>query len=152
MSDKSEATDPYDALNILDSRGVTLEQIVNTAFKLYEGEEKKVDELKKRYRDVIKKEISDKNIYFLLISAFTMEEEKQKIDPKTDPVDLIADELIGINIAEYIGGKKALFNFIRYDRKKPGILAELPPFLDDAVGGLIAGCMTKMFENEEKRC
>jgi hypothetical protein len=30
--------------------------------------------------------------------------------------------------------------------KKPGILSRLPIFLDDAIGGLIAGCMTKLFE------
>ena len=63
-----------------------------------------------------------------------------------DPVNILSDELIGIAIGEYIGGKKALFNFVRYDMKKPGILSRLPIFLDDAIGGLIAGCMTKLFE------
>jgi alpha-ribazole phosphatase CobZ len=58
----------------------------------------------------------------------------------------MTDELIGMCIAEYIGGKKALFNFIRYDKHKPGIIRELDVFLDDAVAGLIAGCMTKIFD------
>ena len=40
----------------------------------------------------------------------------------------------------------ALFNFFYYDTRKPGILAELPPFLDDAIGGFIAGCMTRLFQ------
>jgi alpha-ribazole phosphatase CobZ len=65
---------------------------------------------------------------------------------KGDPVYILSDELIGMSIAEYIGGKKALFNFVRYDQIKPGILKNLGVFLDDAIAGLIAGCMTKLFE------
>ncbi len=57
---------------------------------------------------------------------------------------IVADELIGIDIAEYIGGKKALFNFFYYDTRKPGILSRLGVFMDDAIGGLIAGCMSRM--------
>uniref|UniRef100_UPI002635B178 phosphatidylglycerophosphatase A n=1 Tax=Thermococcus sp. TaxID=35749 RepID=UPI002635B178 len=71
---------------------------------------------------------------------------EENFEVEGDPVNLVADELIGIDVAEYIGGKMALFNFFYYDTKKPGILAELPPFLDDAIGGFIAGCMTKLFE------
>ncbi|MCJ7562634.1 MAG: phosphatidylglycerophosphatase A, partial [Thermoplasmata archaeon] len=59
---------------------------------------------------------------------------------------LVADELIGMSIAEYIGGKKALFNYVRYDREKPGVIGRLPPFMDDAVVALVAATMTRLFE------
>jgi len=32
------------------------------------------------------------------------------------------------------------------DVRKPGILAKLGVFMDDAIAGLIAGCMTKLFD------
>ena len=38
------------------------------------------------------------------------------------------------------------FEFFYYDTKKPGILSRLGVFMDDAIGGLIAGCMSKMLE------
>ena len=65
---------------------------------------------------------------------------------KEDPASLVADEILGMSIANYIGGTNALFNFKRYDTEKPGILSKLDPMLDDIVGGLIAGIMTKIYE------
>jgi alpha-ribazole phosphatase CobZ len=64
---------------------------------------------------------------------------------KDDPVCLVADELLGIDIAEYIAGSRGVFEFVRYDKAKPGVLGKLPPFLDDVVGGLIAGIMSKIY-------
>ena len=61
-----------------------------------------------------------------------------------DPVHLIADELLGIQIAQYIAGSRALFEFERFDKKKPGILKRLPPIMDDVIGGLIAGVLVKV--------
>jgi alpha-ribazole phosphatase CobZ len=61
-----------------------------------------------------------------------------------DVACIVAAELIGINIAEYIDGKKALFNFFYYDTRKQGILEHLGVSMGDAIGGLIAGCMTEM--------
>lgn len=33
-------------------------------------------------------------------------------------------------------------------KKKPGILSKLGPMVDDIFAGLIAGCMSKMFEED----
>jgi alpha-ribazole phosphatase CobZ len=62
-----------------------------------------------------------------------------------DPVHLLADELLGIALAEYIGGSKCLFEYIRYDKKKPGILSELGPFMDDIVASLIGATMSTIY-------
>ena len=56
---------------------------------------------------------------------------------------LIADELLGIQIAQYIAGSRALFEFTRFDKEKPGILTELSPIMDDVIGGLIAGVLVE---------
>jgi len=99
--------------------------------------------------ETIKKECSDVNVALLLAAALHAEEQEIRKGRAgevgtEDAACIVADELIGIDIAEYIGGKKALFNFVYYDTRKPGILGRLGVFMDDAIGGLIAGCMTKM--------
>jgi len=138
-------------LKRLAERGIYLEDMASTALELYapvEGEVGK-EELKKRLEETIKKECSDVNVALLLAAALHSEEEEIRKGRAgeagaEDAACIIADELIGINIAEYIGGKKALFNFFYYDTRKPGILSQLGVFMDDAIGGLIAGCMSKM--------
>ncbi|MDV3104505.1 alpha-ribazole phosphatase CobZ [Thermococcus waiotapuensis] len=128
-------------LQRLEKHGVTLEKMLNTAMELYIGNDP--EKVRDRLRRLMLRYLGDINVQALLMAALLLEE---SFKVKGDPVNLVADELIGINIAEYIGGKMALFNFFYYDTKKPGILAELPPFLDDAIGGFISGCMTKLFQ------
>ncbi|MBO8174587.1 MAG: alpha-ribazole phosphatase CobZ [Thermococcus sp.] len=128
-------------LEELESKGITLEKMLDTAIELYIGED--TGKIREKLKSLMLHYLNDINIQALLTAALLLEE---NFKVEGDPVNLIADELIGINIAEYIGGKMALFNFFYYDTKKPGILKELPPFLDDAIGGFIAGCMTKLFE------
>ncbi|NJE10320.1 alpha-ribazole phosphatase CobZ [Thermococcus sp. MAR1] len=130
-------------LKRLESKEITLEKMLDTAMELYIGEGQ--EGVRKKLRELMLKYLSDINVQALILSALLLEE---NFTVEDDPVNLVADELIGINIAEYIGGKMALFNFFYYDTRKPGILAELPPFLDDAIGGFIAGCMTRLFESE----
>ncbi|AAL80418.1 alpha-ribazole phosphatase CobZ [Pyrococcus furiosus DSM 3638] len=132
-------------LKMLESRGITLERMVETALELYIGEKR--DAIKEKVRELMLHYLEDINVQALLMAALMLEE---KFNVEGDPVNLVADELIGIDIAEYIGGKMALFNFFYYDTKKPGILRELPPFLDDAIGGFIAGCMTLLFHIPQK--
>jgi len=71
----------------------------------------------------------------------------------TDPVHLIADEILGMQLAQYIAGTWGVFEFHRFDRHKPGIIGELGPFMDDIICGLVGGIMssiyTKLFDGEE---
>ncbi len=117
------------------------QSIVEAAFELYEG--KYGSEEIEKFLNVLRKALKDVNVIALIKAAEYLDSIEIVRD---DPSYLVADELIGIQIAEYIGGKNALFNFFRYDTKKPGILSKLPPFQDDAYGGLIAGCMTRAFQ------
>ncbi len=128
-------------LQKLENHGVTLDAVLDTAMALYIGDDR--GNVREKLRKLMLRYLNDINVQSLLTAALLLEE---NFRVEGDPVNLVADELIGIDIAEYIGGKMALFNFFYYDTRKPGILAELPPFLDDAVGGFIAGCMTKLFE------
>ncbi|WP_456365871.1 alpha-ribazole phosphatase CobZ [Thermococcus sp.] len=128
-------------LKRLEGHGVTLERMLDTAMELYIGDDP--GKVRESLRGLMLRYLGDINIQSLLMASLLLDE---GFEVEGDPVSLVADELIGIDLAEYIGGKMALFNFFYYDTRKPGILAELPPFLDDAIGGFIAGCMTKLFE------
>lgn len=132
-----------DILGKLESKGITLEKMLDTAMELYIGEN--AGDVRELLEETMLRYLDDINVQSLLMAALLLEE---NFDVGGDPVNLVADELIGISIAEYIGGKMALFNFFYYDTRKPRILKELPPFLDDAVGGFIAGCMTKLLSED----
>ncbi len=132
----------------LSERGVGRDDIVSSAFELLAGEVEDEERLKEEFVRILERSARDPNIHLLVSAGFSLEKEKKRLSLEGDPGRLVTDELIGIDIAEYIGGKNALFNFVRYDREKPGILGDLPPFLDDGVGGLIAGTMTKLFDDK----
>ena len=141
------------ALKVLRSHGVSLESMVELGFELYVGEEtgRKLQQLKSKLKRQLEKNLADPNVAMLLAAASYLDELAQTertgiFHSMRDPPALVADELIGMSIAEYIAGKKGLFNYVRYDKAKPGILSKLPPFMDDAVGALVAASMTRLFE------
>lgn len=141
-------------LLLLNTKGVTQAEMTKAAMALYTpysgvDSNRSKKEIEGRFIDEIKKQCADPNVSLLIQAAIYLDNEYtlDDMEKQIGPAFIIADELIGMAITEYIGGKKALFNFVRYDQKKPGILSELDVFLDDAIGGLIAGCMTKIFED-----
>ncbi|HEC57498.1 MAG TPA: hypothetical protein ENI32_06420 [Candidatus Syntrophoarchaeum butanivorans] len=139
---------PIDRLR---ERGIRLDDMLDLGIALYIGDEP--ESVREELRSGIEKALEDVNIESLIVAAMRLEEEAAAGRiyglNHTDPVYLLADELIGIAIAEYIAGSRGLFNFARYDQKKPGILSRLGPYLDDAIGGLVAGVMSDLFNRKE---
>ena len=109
------------------------------------------DELKDKLEKQLLKSMSDRNINALIMGAIRMEEDFKKgrvreINLNEKLIHFYPDELIGASIANQIAGTKALLNFRRYSKNKPGILYGLGPILSNTFAGLIAGCMTKILE------
>jgi alpha-ribazole phosphatase CobZ len=133
----------------LEEKGVTLDIIVSTAMELYVPHGMEAKDAAPRIREKITRALTDPNVSSLLLGAVLLEDElywkRKNSEIQDDPVFLLSDEIIGMAIAECIGGTYARFEFTRYDQKKPGILKILGPFLDDAVAGLIAGCTSKFY-------
>jgi alpha-ribazole phosphatase CobZ len=133
----------------LEARGIQLEAVLEAAMALYVPHGVPPDEAEARLAERIRKTLKDPNVSSLLIGAMLLEDElyRRRTDSEIadDPVFLLTDEILGMAIAEYIGGTCARFEFTRYDQKKPGILSSLGPFLDDAVAGLIAGCTSRFY-------
>lgn len=133
----------------LEAMGIGIPQMVDAAMVLYVSHGIPPDEAGGIVAAKLTKAMKDPNVSSLLLAAVLLEEELCTRNPDTgirsDPVFLLSDEIIGMAIAEYIGGTCARFEFTRYDQKKPGILSRLGPFLDDAVAGLIAGCTSRLY-------
>ena len=137
-------------LDYLVSEGILIGDLIEAGMSLLENMEP-TDELKDKLEKQLLKSISDTNINALLISAIRLEEDLQKgrvreINLNEKLIHFYPDELIGAAIANQIAGTKAVLNFRRYSKEKPGILYGLGPILSNAFAGLIAGCMTKILE------
>ena len=144
--------DIKDELNKL---GITLDDIVTAALDLYfphPGIEtrEKADRVFRKELDLA---LSDPNLALLIYAGILLEMEGirnnlpniNQSDYDNDLVCLIADEVLGLSIAKYIGGYKGLFDYVRYDKAKPGILSKLGPFMDDVIAGLIGGVSSNMY-------
>ena len=96
--------------------------------------------------------LSDVNVSTLIVACYRAEEDaKAGLIPGLSQErfmgrpGLITDELLGMTIANYIAGAKGIFEFVRFDQNKPGILSKLGPITNDAIGGLVAGCSSNMY-------
>ncbi|UCE81089.1 MAG: alpha-ribazole phosphatase CobZ [Methanobacteriota archaeon] len=141
------------AMSILAKHGLNLDNLVEAGFELYvhATEDENTEDKRKRLKELLSIYLEDPNVWLLIAAASYLDElvssnGSSPSTPSGDPASLVADELIGMSIAEYIAGKKGLFNYVRYDREKPGAIGDLPPFMDDAVGALVAASMTRVFE------
>jgi len=148
---KSEA---LPLLKYLEERGIMLRDLVDATLELFvphpgvETKEKATEILMEEYFDAL----SDVNVSCLEIACFRAEEDaKAGLVPGLTQErfmgrpGLVADELLGMTIASYIAGARGIFEFIRFDKAKPGILKKLGPISNDAIGGLIAGVSSNMY-------
>jgi alpha-ribazole phosphatase CobZ len=141
-------------LKYLEERGVTLDEMVESALELFvphPGVEDR-EEATKIIIDEFSEALSDVNVSTLVVACYRAEEDaKAGLVPGLTQErflgrpGLVTDELLGMTIANYIAGAKGIFEFIRFDQNKPGILSKLGPITNDAIGGLIAGCSSNMY-------
>lgn len=147
----------FSLMRRLKERGITFEELYSAAKEGIVGKIPK--DFKKKFKDELIKFAEDPNVCSLLIASMRLEDEaKRGIIPnlsieeyKNDSSKIIVDEVIGEAIANYIAGTKGVNNFRYYDMLKPGIISKLPMFTDDAICGLIAGIMARIFEKENEQ-
>lgn len=140
----------FGILDYFVAEGIQISDLTDAAMELVEGVEI-TDELREKFEIQLYKSLEDINVIALLMAAIRTEYDFEnnlvrEVDISDDPAYLYTDEVLGLSIANQIAGTKARFNFVRYDQAKPGILYGLGPMLDDIIGGLIAGVMSKIFE------
>lgn len=140
----------FGILDYLVSEGIQIKDLVDAGMELLVGMEP-TEELREKLSNQIIKSLTDINVIALLMAAIRTEDDLsnnriREIDVSDDPAYLYTDEVLGLAISNQIAGTKATFNFKRYDEAKPGIISGLGPMVDDIFAGLIAGCMSKIFE------
>jgi alpha-ribazole phosphatase CobZ len=146
-------------LTYLEDKGVSLQSLIDSALEMFvphpgiETQQKATELLTEEFLDILK----DVNVSTLIVAAFHAQEEAENgripglsKERFLGRPGLVADELIGIAIATYIGGSRAMFEFVRFDQAKPGILKKLPPLTNDAIGALVAGASSNVYTNALK--
>ncbi|AEH61244.1 alpha-ribazole phosphatase CobZ [Methanosalsum zhilinae DSM 4017] len=144
-----------DILKVLEYEGITLEMLVDAAMELYvphPGIETR-EKAEEMFIRELKIAISDPNLSLLIYSGILLERQGitgnlpgiSKESFEKDLTFIVADEVIGMSISKYISGDKGMFEFVRFDKAKPGILAQMGPFMDDVLAGLIGGVSANMY-------
>lgn len=142
-------------MKVLEEAGLSEDVLVSSAMELYvphPGVENR-DIAEQVFKRELKLALSDPNLSILLYAGMLLEKEGEKgelpgMNKKTFDKDLtflIVDEVIGMSIAKYISGYKGIFEYVRFDKLKPGILSKLGPFMDDVIAGLIGGASANMY-------
>lgn len=146
-------------LEFLEKNGITLQSLIDCALEMYvphpgmETVEKATAMLTEEFLDVL----NDVNIAILETAAFHAQEDAEKglipgltqerFRGRPGPV---ADEILGLAIATYIGGTKGVFEYVRFDQAKPGILKKLGSITNDAIGALVAGVSSNVYSRATK--
>ncbi len=151
-----DALEPHRPLEErLRERGITADSLVSTAMEMYVAHPGvPADGAEELFRKLLREALGDPNVASLIMAAIRLDEDGSRglipcmgrEEYLKDPVGLVADEVLGISIATYIAGYNGLFEYYRFDRKKPGILGSLPAFLDDALGALLGGVSSRMYD------
>jgi alpha-ribazole phosphatase CobZ len=141
-------------LKYLEEKGISLKDLIDTALELFvphpglDTEEKAAEVLREEFLDAL----SDVNVSCLEVACFRAQEDAENgLIPGLSKErfmgrpGLVADELLGLAIANYIAGVRGIFEFTRFDQAKPGILKKLGPITNDAIGGLVAGVSSNMY-------
>ncbi len=153
--EKLDESGTISIMKVLEEAGLSETVLVCAAMELYVPhpgvETQEIAE--KVFKREMLHALSDPNLSILLYAGMLLEKagEKGELPGMTketfnkDLTFLIVDEVIGMSIAKYISGDKGIFEYVRFDKLKPGILSKLGPFMDDVIAGLIGGASANMY-------
>ncbi|MCL1971028.1 MAG: alpha-ribazole phosphatase CobZ [Candidatus Bathyarchaeota archaeon] len=146
-------------LKWLEQRGITMQDLINAALEMYvphpgiETPQKAAEMLEEE----LVVALSDPNVATLITAAFHAQDDAEKglipglsVEYFMGRPGLVADELFGIAISSYIAGAKGMFEYVRFDQAKPGVLKRLGPLTNDPIGALIAGASSNMYSRAVK--
>lgn len=135
----------FGILDFLVAEGILIGDLVEAGLELLDDD---AQDLNDRLESQIMKSLADINVSAILMAAIRLQQDLCGICMRElDGLNaLYSDEVFGMAISNQIAGTKGVLNFNRYIGAKPGIIYGLPPILDDAFAGLIAGCVSKIYD------
>ena len=147
-------------LEFLEQKGISLKELVDAGLEMFVPHPglENVAKAAVLLREELLDALADVNISCLLVAAFHAQEDAEKgLIPGLSKErflgrpGLVADEVLGLAIANYVAGTKGVFEYTRFDQAKPGILKKLGPITNDAVAALIAGASSNMYTKVLKK-
>lgn len=135
----------FGILDFLVAEGILIGDLVEAGLELLDDD---AQDLNDRLESQIMKSLADINVSTILMAAIRLQQDLSGICMRElDGLNaLYSDEVFGMAVSNQIAGTKGVLNFNRYIGAKPGIIYGLPPILDDAFAGLIAGCVSKIYD------
>jgi len=135
----------FGILDFLVAEGILIGDLVEAGLELLDDD---AQDLNDRLESQIMKSFADINVSAIIMAAIRLQQDLSGICMRElDGLNaLYSDEVFGMAISNQIAGTKGVLNFNRYIGAKPGIIYGLPPILDDAFAGLIAGCVSKIYD------
>ncbi len=137
----------FGILDYLVAEGILIGDLVGAGMELLNGVEI-TEELEEKMEAQILNALTDINVIALIMAAIRTEDDLNRIREIDDSSHIYSDEVLGMAVANQIAGTKAVLNFRHYIDVKPGIIYGLPPIMEDVFAGLIAGCVSKIFEEK----
>ena len=145
----------YDIREILADLGLSDDVLLATAMELYvphpgiETQEK----AEAVFRHELDVALNDPNLCILIFAGIQLDQAGRagqlpnlsKDSYDRDLTFLVCDEVLGTSIATYIAGYKGMFEYVRFDKVKPGIIKTLGPFMDDVIAALVGGVSSSMY-------
>ena len=147
-------------LEFLEQKGISLKELVDAGLEMFVPHPglENVAKAAVLLREELLDALADVNVSCLLVAAFRAQEDAEKgLIPGLSKErflgrpGLVADEVLGLAIANYVAGTKGVFEYTRFDQAKPGILKKLGPITNDAVAALIAGASSNMYTKVLKK-
>jgi len=147
-------------LEFLEQKGISLKELVDAGLEMFVPHPglENVAKAAVLLREELLDALADVNVSCLLVAAFRAQEDAEKgLIPGLSKErflgrpGLVADEVLGLAIANYVAGTKGVFEYTRFDQAKPGILKKLGPITNDAVAALIAGASSNMYTKALKK-
>ncbi len=147
---------------ILEEKGIRVSDLIEAALEVFvphpsvDGSLDSKEAVREALEEELKITLSDFNVCSLLLAGLRLDEDGSRglipnlsiKDYESDTVALVADEVLGMALANYLAGTRAIFQFNQFERLKPGIIGKLSPFLDDIISGLLAGCLTNLYNKK----
>ncbi|NPA97169.1 MAG: hypothetical protein GXO32_06165 [Crenarchaeota archaeon] len=145
--------------------GLTIDDLVREAMRAYREAPipgASDSEIESEIRAVLAEVLSDPNVWCILLSARYLDDRGRagtiwrlpRGEYEADSPRIVADEIMGISLASYIHGYRAVFATYWIERLKSRRVLErvsqLPMFLDDVVSALIASALSIVYTRRLK--
>ncbi len=135
--------------------GVGYGDLLNVALELYsKAPVPGAGEVGEAVKEILDAYLADPNVWAFIYAAGELDAKAAAgchrgltaEEHAGDSKKIIADEALGVALAQYINGFKAVEMMYWIDREKPGPLVSLPMYADDVAAALLAGVLSRLYD------